>query len=153
MSRKMDFEAKYKAKEVKPFNQGNEMWKRPRRDIELKDIGKAFYRHQLPQCRPGYNLQDIGLRNASWFLESKFSRGIYESNFGLYSWEDSLYQMSELPMDPPLDSENPEYNTRMIKRAAKFFGADMVGICKLDKRWIYSKGFNLFTREEFDIHL
>jgi len=153
MPKKMNFELKYNAKDVKPFNQGDEMYKRVRRDIELKDLGKDCYKHQLPRGRPGSNRQDIALRYASWYLENRFARGICESNFGLYSWEDKLYQISELPMDPPFDSETPEYNTRMIKKASNLFGADMVGICKLDRRWIYSKGFNLFMRKEFNIEI
>jgi reductive dehalogenase len=35
----------------------------------------------------------------------------------------------------------------IVKRAAKFAGADIVGICRLDKRWIYSHSFNMITRE------
>jgi len=50
MPRKCDFEEKYKAQNIQPFNQGDEMWKRPRRDIELREVGKAFYKHQLPKA-------------------------------------------------------------------------------------------------------
>ena len=153
MPRKCDFEEKYKAQNIPPFNQGDEMWKRPRRDIELREVGKAFYKHQLPQGRDGYNRQDIAFRNAGWFLESKFARGIYESNFGLFSWEDKIQGVSELPKGTKFDAKDPEYNTRIVKKAAKFFGAAMVGICKVDRRWIYSKGFNLLTRKEFDIDI
>lgn len=153
MPRKMDFEKKYKAQDVELFNQGDEMWKRPRRDNDMKDVGRAFYKHQLPQGRAGYNRQDIAFRNAGWFLESKFARGIYESDFGLYSWEDKVQGMSELPKGVKFDGSDIEYNTRMVKKAARFFGADMVGICKLDRRWIYTKGFDLFRREEFEIDI
>jgi len=153
MPKKMDFEAKYKAANAPPFDQGDEMWKRPRRDIELKEVGRAFYRHQPPRGRPGYNREDIAFRNASWFLESKFARGIYEADFGLYSWEDKVQGMSEIPPGIQLDGSNIEYNTRLVKKAAKFFGASEVGICKLDRRWIYTQGFDLFRRNAFLIDL
>ena len=153
MPRKMDFESKYDPKDVQPFNQGDEMWKRPRRDAEMRDVGIAFYRHQLPRGRDGYNRQDIAFRNAGWFLESKFARGIYESDFGLYSWEDKIQGMSELPKGLKFGANDIEYNTRMVKKVTKFFGAGMVGICKLDRRWIYTKGFDLFRRKEFDIDI
>ena len=39
----------------------------------------------------------------------------------------------------------------MIKKAAKFAGAAATGICKLDRRWIYSKGYRLKECVEFDI--
>jgi len=31
--------------------------------------------------------------------------------------------------------------TRIIKKAAVYFGADLVGICKLDRRWVYSRSY------------
>lgn len=34
-----------------------------------------------------------------------------------------------------------------VKKVAKLLGADMVGICELDSRWIYSHWYNLHTRE------
>jgi reductive dehalogenase len=153
MPRRMDFEVKYKAGDAAPFDQANEMWKRPRRDPKLREVGRQFYKHQLPQGRPGYNREDIGFRNAGWFLESKFARGIYESDFGLYSWEDKIQGMSELPRDLEFDASSPEYNTKLVKKAAKFYGASLVGICKLDRRWIYTKGFDLVRRKEFDIKI
>jgi len=153
MPRKYDFEAKYNAKDVYLFDQGDEMWKRPRRDAELREVGRQFYKHQLPQGRPGYNREDIAFRNAGWFLESKFARGIYQSDFGLYGWEDKIQGMSELPKGLKFDASDIEHNTRLVKKAAKFYGASMVGICKTDRRWIYTKGFDLFTRAEFDIDI
>jgi len=153
MPRKMDFETKYKAGDAELFDQRNEMWKRPRHDPALREVGKAFYRHQLPLGKPGYNRQDIAFRNASWFLESKFARGIYEADFGLYSWQDKVQGMSELPEGLKFDASDIEYNTQVIKRAAKFYGASLVGICKLDRRWIYTKGFDLVTRKEFEVNI
>ena len=36
------------------------------------------------------------------------------------------------------DTSDPEKTTRMVKKAARWFGADLVGICKLDRRWLYA---------------
>jgi reductive dehalogenase len=43
--------------------------------------------------------------------------------------------------------------SRQIKKVARFLGASLVGICELDRRWIYSHTFHMLTREhaEFDI--
>jgi reductive dehalogenase len=150
MPKRMDFEAKYNAGAAPPFDQGDEMWKRPRRDPELKEAGKMFYRHQTPLGRPGYNRQDIAFRNGAWLVESKFARGIYEGNFGMLSWKDEVPGMSLLPEGAKFDGSDPEYNTRMIKKAAKFYGASMVGICAYDPRWTYSRGFDLLRRESFE---
>jgi len=37
--------------------------------------------------------------------------------------------------------------TRDIKNAAVYYGADIVGVCKLDRRWIYSHSFDLGSGE------
>ena len=153
MPSRMDFEAKYKAGDAELFDQKNEMFKRVRWEPELRDAGGSYYGVVTPQDRPGFRHEDIAFRNAAWYMEMGFARGVIENNFGLYSWEDTLYQASVLPMDPPFDSETPEYNTRMIKKVAKFFGADMVGICKLDRRWIYTKGYELVKRFEYEIDI
>jgi len=153
MPRKMDFEAKYKASGVGPFDQKNEMFKRVRWEPELKQHGRNYYGMINPQDKPGFRHEDIAFRNAAWYLEMGFARGIIENNFGLYSWEDALYQAGKLPMDPPFDSETPEYNTKMIKKAARFFGASKVGICKMDRRWVYSKGYQLVERFEYEIDI
>ena len=153
MPRTMNFEARYKAREVEPFDQKNEMFKRVRWEPELKQLARSYYGVTTPEDRPGYTLEDIAFRNAAWYLEMGFARGVIESNFGLYSWEDKLYQMTAQPMDPPFDSETPQYNSRMVKKAARLFGADMVGICRLDRRWIYSKGFELVKRVEYENHI
>jgi hypothetical protein len=34
--------------------------------------------------------------------------------------------------------DNPQEVTQKVKKAAKWFGADIMGICRLDKRWVYS---------------
>jgi reductive dehalogenase len=42
------------------------------------------------------------------------------------------------PEGAKADTSDLEKTTRMIKKAAKWFGADLVGICKLDRRWLYA---------------
>ena len=51
------------------------------------------------------------------------------------------------PEDEKWDVSDPATLTRVIKNAAIYYGADMVGICKLDRRWIYSHSFDLGSGE------
>ncbi|MBI2850845.1 MAG: reductive dehalogenase [Chloroflexi bacterium] len=50
-----------------------------------------------------------------------------------------------MPMNykPPegarINTSNPQAITRDIKKVARYFGADLVGICKLDRRFVYLK--------------
>ena len=153
MPRKMDFENKYKAREAQPFDQKNEMYKRVRWESELREYGRSYYGVVTPKQEPGFRHEDIGLRNAAWYLEMEFARGIIENNFGLFSWDDKIQGMSELPKGLKLDPKDPEYNTRLVKKAGKLYGAVMVGICKMDRRWVYTKGYQLIKRFEYDISI
>jgi epoxyqueuosine reductase len=43
--------------------------------------------------------------------------------------------------------------SRIIKKVSKHAGADLVGICELDRRWVYSHSFNMITRESKAIEI
>jgi reductive dehalogenase len=153
MPRKMDFEKKYDAKNAQPFDQKNEMFKRPRWDPELQKMGQGFWGLIAPKDKPGYRYEDMSLRNAAWFLEMVYGRGVMQNNFGLYSWEDKIQGFCLFPEGLEFDAANPEYNARIVKVAAMLYGAGSVGICKLDQRWSYTKGFDFIKRVEYDINI
>lgn len=86
----------------------------------------------------GYRKIDYALRNASWNLEWGADYGNLRNNFGLYSWEgvpDRVKQFVEF--EGPVE-ESPEEMSRLIKKAALYFGADLVGICRVHPNWVYS---------------
>jgi reductive dehalogenase len=147
----MDFETMYNAKDAQPFDQKNEMFKRARWEEKFRWAGKRYYGMVEPKEKPGFRIEDMALRNAAWWLEFAYARGIDTSNYGIFSWENKRDSIQALPEDAKFDPKDPEYNARVIKKAAKIFGADLVGICKLDRRWIYTKGFKFVERKEYDI--
>jgi reductive dehalogenase len=153
MPRKMDFETKYDAGNAKPFDQKNEMFKRPRWDSELRKVGQGFWGLISPKDKPGYRHEDMSLRNAGWFLEVAYARGVMQNNFGLFSWEDKIQGMCMLPEGLKFAADDPEYNARVVKLAAMLYGASSVGICKLDQRWIYAQGFDFVKRAEYEINI
>jgi reductive dehalogenase len=153
MPRTMDFEAKYRAGDAEPFHQKNEMYKRVRWAPELKQLGRDYYGVIQPQDKAGFRHEEIAFRNAAWFVEMGFARSVIENNFGLYDWDDRLFQMAAMPMEPPWDEESPSYHSVMIKKAARFYGADLIGICRMDRRWLYTKGYELVKRFEYDIEI
>jgi len=57
---------------------------------------------------------------------------------GLYNWDDPVSPQQYPVLDPAAMSEQ-------IKAVARFYGADLVGICKLDQRWVYSHYFDMET--------
>ena len=57
---------------------------------------------------------------------------------GLYSWDDDVNPLRYPVPDPAAMSEQ-------IKAVARLYGADLVGICRLDQRWVYSHYFDMAT--------
>jgi len=57
---------------------------------------------------------------------------------GLYGWDDPV-NSEKYPVTDPTEM------SKQIKRVARFYGADLVGICELDRRWVYSHYFERVT--------
>ncbi|HJO63485.1 MAG TPA: reductive dehalogenase [Desulfobacterales bacterium] len=134
---------RYVVGNVTQFDQKNEMFCRPLWDEEMLDLGKKFYMTEVPpRNKPGYRLKDQAMVNAAWHLENTFAQGVAGGRMGKYAWE--WDQIFEFPLVPPglkIDLDNPAEVTDGIKRVAKFFGSALVGVCKLDRRWVYSAAF------------
>lgn len=46
---------------------------------------------------------------------------------------------------------DPANLSQMVRRVARLYGADDVGICRLDRRWVYSHWFDEATKKEYPI--
>lgn len=135
------------------FDQKNEMFKRSIWDEKMKPHGRRFYRDIKFREKIGYRQMDYALQNAAWNLEWGFGLGNSRSNSGLYSWEGG-----NVKIKPYLDSsipikESPEAMSRIIKKVARYFGADLTGVCRVHPNWVYSHEFNTVTREHYPIEL
>ena len=88
--------------------------------------------------RSGYHLEDYSLYASAGILAKNLGTAIDHDNRGLTSWN-----ALGAKVDAEIDrwEGNPVTATAMVKRVARFFGADLVGIAQLDKRWIYSHAF------------
>ena len=64
--------------------------------------------------------------------------GHLQDSAGLYNWDDPVSPNQYPVMDPAAVSQR-------IKHMARFYGADLVGICRLDPRWVYSHYFDMET--------
>ncbi len=135
---------RYVTGDVAPYDQRNEMFKRPFWDPALAKLRDQFYFDEVPpKNRPGYRLTDQALVNASWRLEREYALGVRGGRMGMYAWDwDGKFSFPHAPQGLKIDSGNPSSTTHWIKRAAKLFGASLVGVCKLDRRWVYSKAYN-----------
>ena len=79
-----------------------------------------------------------------------------QGNDGLYSWE-SL-EVPEENLDSETKSREVEFHdpaaiSEKIKGAARFYGADLVGITRLNELWVYSHSYNRLSGENDPIKL
>jgi len=135
------------------FDQKNEMFKRSIWDEKMQPHRKRFYEEIVYQPKIGYRKLDYAFCNATWNLEWGFGFGNLRSNYGLYSWEGVVERIKRYVETGDQVEESPEEMSRVIKRAARFFGAGAVGICRVHPNWVYSHEFNLFTREHYPINI
>jgi len=125
------------------FDQKNEMFKRRTWDPEFKPHGDRLYTQIRYQDRYGYRKLDYALRNAAWNLEYGYAFGNMRSNYGLLSWTHIPEKARRFVETGPPVNYSPEENARIVKKAARFLGADMVGICRLHPNLVYSREYNL----------
>ncbi len=138
----------YVVGKVERFDQKNEMFKRPSWDPSQSDVGKRFYATKdyaelLERNKPGYTFQDIAFTDAAWLLEREFAKGIKGGKQGLFAWETNEFSQDKRPPGVKLAVNDPAKMTRDIKKVATFFGASLVGVCELDRRWLYSHYYDV----------
>ena len=89
----------------------------------------------IAEDKPGYTRVDYALAEASWTVHDVW--------IDAFSWE-RLHR----PLGPSLmgdkwyrdrhEVEDMAEMTRRLKRAAKLYGAALVGVAELDRRWLYA---------------
>lgn len=85
---------------------------------------------RIAEADPGYSRIDFARVLASWAVHDGFA--------GAFSWkrlgqaDTATMQLGRHPVDDPAEM------SAEVKKTARMFGADVVGICRVDERWIYS---------------
>lgn len=129
-------------REFRPFSQMNDMFTRAFWDpsVRTKDTDAFFasYRDTAePRRGEGFSQRDFALRNAAWLVSDILSnrgadKGIRE---GFQGHIERDTPVASVRVDPG----TPEEEAAGIKRIARMFGADLVGITRIDPRWHYSE--------------
>jgi reductive dehalogenase len=135
------------------FDQKNDVFKRVRWEEKMIPYGRAYYIEAKHQDKAGYTKIDYAFHNAAWDVEAEFGMGNSRSNYGLYAW-DGIAEKFKRTAEPggPV-RKSPQEMSRIVKKAAHFFGADLVGICRVHPNWVYSHEFNLVTMERYPVEL
>lgn len=105
-------------------------------------IAKQTHEVPTPQAgKPGWMPYDHALDVAAWAGDNT---GAPNSEAGargrgvLNNWERHAN-----PERKRYEFDSPEDAARIVKRACRFLGADIVGIAPYDERWVYSKWYDI----------
>lgn len=109
-------------------------------DAEVKVLGSKFRSGGDHPTRKGFGPLEKALAGGAWALSGttvgSSVLGIHD--YGLFSWE----QEDANRTSPGHEFQSAKEASAAIKRAAKLYGADLVGITHQDSRWDYREFFS-----------
>ncbi|HCJ10813.1 MAG TPA: hypothetical protein DHW14_06580 [Clostridiales bacterium] len=117
-------------------------------------------RGPVPRDEPGYTQVDLALRVAGFHgamatncHTGNWTRPRLTERLGcLYDWEGPWGpSFVGLPWTPDRLELDPDEASEIVKEAALFLGANLVGIARLDRRWVYRPGWHRYEHEEIDL--
>ena len=131
-------------KKFKPFKQKNTVLTQAAGGFN-QDLAEkwATFKNTPPRNIPGYTQLDQALMAAGWTV-SRSAAPYHEAchpDSGVFSWEQKDLSKERYKFDSKRDA------AAAIKKAARIFGADIVGITSRDARWDYSEFFDIAKRK------
>ena len=140
-----------------PYELDDELYDRPdaRKSLDPLKMNIQMENALTRLAEGEYSRFNCAFHNASWTLAMGLGTNGAQTNAGLYSWKQipnadgpGLPKYHQLPRwKPTEDGLGREELTAMVKKAAKFFGASLVGIAPVDERWFYSRVFDVDLAE------
>jgi len=151
---------RYVVGKVERFDQKNEAFKRATWDPEMRELAKAYYAkyegREMPKEKAGYTAKELALSMAGWHVALDFGSGLFIGGEGMEAWEAQPVGRTDttrMPKGLKLEVEDSVEATRVIKSAARLFGASLVGVCGLDRRWLYSNSYHTLKRESKPVEI
>ncbi len=114
---------------------------RPSWDEEFKPLLRKSVEVRVKKIKAdvsNYQLKDYSLFDAGGVSAFRMGNAINHSNRGVTSWSTLG---NKLPPGVDEWQGSPEEATKMVKRVARYFGAQLVGIAPLKKQFIYSNSY------------
>lgn len=130
------------SRDFQPFSQMNDMFTRAGWDpsVQSKNSDGFFASYRMdaaPRRGEGFSQRDFALRNAAWSISDIISNRSADAGdregFQALIGEDT--PVADTQAEPLTAADQ----AREIKRLARLFGADLVGITEVDERWHYSE--------------
>ena len=138
---------KYIVGPIERFDQKHIMQNRPTWDPEIQTLMKNQSSNRENRNEPGFQQQDQALRMASRHGTKMVLLNTHRPNTPeaikkiaatIEEVNPAITAMRFRPPTEKVDVSNPERMTRDVKKVARYLGADLVGVCRLDERFVYS---------------
>jgi reductive dehalogenase len=122
--------------ELKRFDEANHIYSRvdrgevippemiPKGDSSKSAVHRIFTYDPNRKDKRGYSRTDFALRWAGRTID--------------YMARKNLHGREIEPTPPPVEIDDVQRMTNLIKKTAKWFGADLVGIAPFNRTWVYS---------------
>ncbi|MFC1915373.1 reductive dehalogenase [Chloroflexota bacterium] len=144
----------------KRFDQKNNMTRQPYWNPPVIELNRKMNKNLgelVKSNRPGYKLVDWAFYAgaiANW-VNNGFNIN-WPNRWG-NSWQPLRKRLETAATDMAkyadygrLDTD-PATATRLVKKVSRYFGADDVGCCLIDRKWVYSHWFDQETKEHYPI--
>ncbi len=131
------------------FHQRDDVFRRSWWDARIRNPkSKLFYetyREPLTNWRltDGFTQKDYALRNAAWHVSDLFTE-LHQDDDRREGFNDEFTLTRGVAIER-MDMGTPAQAADEVKRVAKGFGADLVGITSYDDRWMYVDKFSDLT--------
>ena len=133
--------------DFEPFEQRNDVFSRANWDetVRSEKAIEFWAAYIMPNARArkadGYSQRDYALRNAAWHFTKAFAT-LKTGTEGRHEGFNDTFTLHGPGWPEKWDMGDPKETSTDIKKVARLFGADDVGICEYDARWVYSQKFN-----------
>lgn len=129
-----------KSSKFQRFSSKNTIFDRVTNDPSWKGYMR-MYDENVPkiikQGKNGYSRVDFALADASSIVYDAFGSAI--SHAKIKTYRTPLCTVGKAWSKANHEVDSPQKISSTLKQAARLFGASLIGICKLDRRWLYSE--------------
>lgn len=128
-------------RDFRPFDQMNDIFTRAFWDerVASEDAEGFFASYRIdaaPRRGEGFSQRDFALRNAAWALSDMISERAADQ--GKREGFQAPIAAQRPIAGTRVELQSPEVEAAQIKKIARLFGADLVGITPIDTRWHYT---------------
>ncbi|MBZ0300026.1 MAG: reductive dehalogenase, partial [Anaerolineae bacterium] len=95
----------------------------------------------------GFTHRDYALRNASWYI-ADFTADLLEQSHDRKEGFLDTYTLFRDGAEVRLEGVPPEQMSADVKRVGRYLGADLIGICAYDERWVYTHNYSRRDQQE-----